>query len=120
MPDDAVHTTIETTAAAPSRRVYGPIALMVIACFGGWVMFNPGQGGLLSSASAQPAERPQPGEIGLVSASDQRKEVIAQLKAINSRLERVESMMTKGLSVKVTDMPVLKLPREDRPTREEK
>ena len=110
-----VQATNPTCAAHP-RRVYAPIAVAVAACFGAVVMLNPGQGGLLSSASAQQAasRAGEPGETGMVSAAEQRKEIISQLRTLNSKIERLESMMSKGLSVKVTDMPALKIPREEK------
>lgn len=110
MPDE---TDNVTTPAPHARRVYGPIALTVAACFGAVVFMNPGQGGMLSSASAQePASDPADG--GLVSAATQRKEIITQLRTLTTKLERLESMMSKGLSVKVTEMPAIKIPREEK------
>jgi hypothetical protein len=108
---DTAAATTATDERRP-RRVYLPIAGVIAACLGGVVLFNPGQGGLLASAQAQPAAG-QP-ETTMWSAAEQRKEMIAQLRAMNARLERVESMMSKGLSVKVTEMPAIRIPREEK------
>jgi hypothetical protein len=60
-------------------------------------------------ASAQPDTE---GTGGLVSAADQRKAQIAELRKISSRLDKIESRLAAGLNVKVTEMPELKLPKE--------
>jgi hypothetical protein len=52
------------------------------------------------------------GEAQMPNAFAQRKEIIAELRQMNGRLERLESRMAQGLSVKVTDMPAMKLPAE--------
>lgn len=38
-------------------------------------------------------------------ATEQRKQIIAQLVQMNERLTRVETKLTTGISVKVTEMP---------------
>ena len=47
---------------------------------------------------------------GLSNALEQRKQIIAELRTLNARMERIESKLAAGLNVKVTDMPALKLP----------
>ncbi len=42
---------------------------------------------------------------GRVSAAEQRKQMIGELRTIASRLDRIEGTLNKGLSVKVTSMP---------------
>ncbi len=48
---------------------------------------------------------------GRVNPADQRKQMIAELRNISQRLDRLESVISKGLTVKVTDMPEMKLPK---------
>jgi hypothetical protein len=48
------------------------------------------------------------GGQGLLSAADQRKTMIDELRATNSRLERIEALLSKGLTVKVSEMPAAK------------
>jgi hypothetical protein len=92
------------------RLGYQNAALTAIAVFLGLSLVNGGGVTSPSSASAQP-ENESPG--GLISASEQRKVMIAELKAMNGRLERIESKLAAGgVNVKVTDMPALKLPPE--------
>lgn len=43
--------------------------------------------------------------------AEDRVQMIAELKNISQRLERLEATIAKGLSVKVTDMPEMKLPK---------
>lgn len=57
----------------------------------------------------QPADD---GEQGRISAAEQRKQIIAELKSIQTRIEKLEGVLAKGISVRVTEMP----PREgDKP-----
>ena len=70
-----------------------------------------GLGSALSpaSASAQP-ESPDTG--GMLSGAEQRKQQYTEMKRTNAHLEKIEAMLSAGLSVKVTDMPELKLPKD--------
>jgi hypothetical protein len=58
-----------------------------------------------AAASAQP-------EGGLSNALEQRKQMIAELRAMSGRLERIESKISGGLDVRVKDMPPIKFPPE--------
>ena len=54
----------------------------------------------------------QSGEAGgarLVSAAEQRKVIIAELRSLSSRIERLESVLARGVNVKVIDMPAVRL-----------
>jgi hypothetical protein len=46
----------------------------------------------------------------MVSAAEQRKQIIQELKQISTRLQRLESRLDREMSVKVTDMPEIKIP----------
>lgn len=66
----------------------------------------------LDTISANPriagAAWAQPGgedESGRISAAEQRKQIIAELKGMSARLERLETQISKGINVKVTQMP---------------
>ncbi len=64
-----------------------------------------------SEARAQVGSPPDdPGASGqaMVSASEQRKTMIAELRRVASRLERIESKLATGINVKVTEMPAQK------------
>lgn len=65
-----------------------------------------GQVGIVGGAGTN-GSAPEP--QGLLSAADQRKTIIDELRSLNSRMERVESLLSKGLTVKVSEMPT---PRE--------
>lgn len=45
---------------------------------------------------------------GLISAADQRKQMIAELRVISQRIDAVEKRLAKPLSVKVLEMPAQK------------
>jgi L-asparaginase/Glu-tRNA(Gln) amidotransferase subunit D len=93
-----------------SGRTYTNVALTAVAVLLGLLaldMRSPGSA-FVNNATAQPGGTIGSGSDdsqGLVSASEQRKQMITELKAIASRLERVESQLGKGLNVKVTSMP---------------
>jgi hypothetical protein len=63
----------------------------------------------LPAASAQPG---QPEAGGLTNAIEQRKVMINELRAMNGRLDRIETRLNGNMEVKVKDMPPLKLPPE--------
>ena len=81
-----------------------------------------GQSGGGSIAVAQPAARlSDSGDdaAGRISAAEQRKEIISQLRNISTRLEHLESTIAKGISVKVTQLPAdsgSDTASDDRPT----
>lgn len=60
-------------------------------------------GGSAAYASGQPETAG-----ALVSAADQRKQIIAELRTMSQRLDAVEKRLAKPLQVKVLEMPVQK------------
>jgi len=73
------------------------------------------------SAEAQPVTRvTESGEDmgGRISAAEQRKEMISVLKNLSTRLERLETSISRGISVKVTDMPAIRVERGTEGTEE--
>ncbi|HLO41997.1 MAG TPA: hypothetical protein VK176_13305 [Phycisphaerales bacterium] len=54
---------------------------------------------------------PTPPADARANPAEDRVQMIAELKNISQRLERLEATIAKGLSVKVTDMPEMKLPK---------
>lgn len=108
------------TVREPSRT-YTNTALTAIAVMLGVIAVNMSGGDELFSSKvhAQPqtftaAGTPEDAsQGGFVSAAEQRKIMIAELRNMAARLERVESLLSKGVSVKVTDMPPVNI--QDRP-----
>lgn len=106
------------TLAPQTDRTYTNVALTLIAgILAVQVLNQPGLGGLLPQASAQPSETEfSPDDpSGRISAAEQRKQMIAELRGMSARLDRVEAALTRGVSVKVTDMPAVRIndPRAD-------
>lgn len=96
------------------RRSYSNAALTVIALFLG-VLAVDRFTSAAPAAVAQQRSASQPGEPtegGMISAQEQRKAMIAELRGMSQRLDRIESTLHKGISVKVTEMPELKLPKD--------
>lgn len=59
-------------------------------------------------AQASASDDPQASAQALVSASEQRKIMIAELKRLAGKLDRIEAKLNAGISVKVTEMPAQK------------
>lgn len=88
-------------------RTYQNVALTVIAaCLGLLVLDRQGAVPDLgpAAASAQPGRQEQE-STGILSGLEQRKQMIGQLEAISGKLDRLESKLTAGLNVKVTNLP---------------
>ncbi len=96
----------------PNRpnRSYTNVMLTVIAGLLGVIAFDRASVDLTSRANAQPVEDVQPEDpTGRVSAAEQRKVMITELRNISVRLDRVEAALSRGISVKVVDMPPVRM-----------
>lgn len=60
----------------------------------------------------RPAAHTDPTEGGLISAAEQRKLMLVELRALNARLASIESTLGNGVNVSVTDMPEIKWPAQ--------
>lgn len=70
----------------------------------------------LSTATAGPIKSrtaSEPTGGGMVSAAEQRKTMIADLKSMNARLDKIEGLLSRGINVKVTEMPPIQLPKDN-------
>jgi hypothetical protein len=97
-------------------RAYQNIVLTAIAGLLalGLLERAPARGSALEApAVAQASEQPEGG--GLTNALEQRKQIIAELRTANGRLERIETRLKGRLEAKVTDMPPLRMPPEAKP-----
>lgn len=65
-------------------------------------------GGIVELASAQ-AQPGDPDHGGMTNELEQNKQIIAELRLMNGKLERLESKISAGLSVKVTSMPAIQV-----------
>ena len=63
-----------------------------------------------SQQAADPKEEPGRG-AGLISAADQRKQMIAELKKLSAKVDALDKSVQAGLTVKVSEMPEITLPR---------
>jgi len=57
------------------------------------------------------AQESRPGGA-LISAATQRKQMVEELRRMNTAIQGLEARLSGPLNVKVTDMPEIKLPRE--------
>lgn len=93
------------STTSPANRNATPIMLGVIAALLGLnlvatVMVGPG--------AIEPralAQQDDPNPTGFVAAAEQRKQMIAELKVLSARMERIESAIKAGVNVKVLSMP---------------
>jgi len=123
--------TVQPAYTGPTRqqRLFTNTILALIAGLLFAMMLDRGQGSLISQANAQhqpvqtvrggssggsnSASNDEPGEgTERVTAADQRKVMIAELRSLNARMEHVESVLSKGLTVKVSEMPPMQFPAD--------
>lgn len=89
----------------PSTVLMAVIAVML----GYLVLDRVDARGVSGRGAAAVASGSQPdGQSGLISAADQRKQMIAELKLISQRIDAVERRLAKPLQVKVLEMPAQK------------
>jgi hypothetical protein len=123
-------TTVQPSYNGPTRqqRLFTNTILALIAGLLFAMMLDRGQGSLISQANAQhqpvqtvhggssgnhSASNDEPGDATeRVTAADQRKVMIAELRSLNSRMEHVEAVLSKGLTVKVSEMPPMQFPAD--------
>lgn len=104
--------------AAPRRNGYQNAMLTAITVLLalGVIDRHAGSGdGLERLTGLQTAQaQPRPTQ-GLSNDLEQRERVIAELRALNGKVDRIEAKLNSGLSVKVTEMPPMRLPPEAKP-----
>ena len=88
-----------------AQRRYTNAALTVITGLLAMNALNQAGVSPVSTAYAQQGG----GEEGMVSAAEQRKVMISELRQLSGRMERMESALTRGINVKVLDMPPVRL-----------
>jgi len=101
--------------AAPRRSGYQNAMLTAIAVLLalGVIDRHAGSGDRVDRLTAPRAALAQPQtDGGLANKLDQNKQIISQLQMLNGKLDRIEAKLSSGISVKVTDMPPLKLPAD--------
>lgn len=92
------------------RRGYSNLMLTVIAALLALNLADRATspaGSIASVATQAHAQQSQPGEM--VSAAQQRKLMIAEIKSLGERIDKLDKTMRSGLSVKVTEMPPVRL-----------
>lgn len=86
-------------------RLLGAIALMLGVLIADRWADRLSQGPVAGEAAAL-AQGPDESEGGgRVSAAEQRKDMIAELRAMNRRLDKIDAALSKPLPVKVLEMP---------------
>lgn len=108
--------------SASTRRSphwYTNAALTAIAVLLGLHLLQGSGVSMVDTAQAQEGQRDKVTVVGgrpagddagsgLISAAEQRKAIISELRSINDRLERVESALARGINVNVKTMPAAK------------
>lgn len=94
----------------PSNKYLNSV-LTVIALMLGLVamerFFGSDSRGQMAVASAGPSE--ESGSVGLVNAADQRKQIIAELKSMNAKLDKMQGSIKSPMPVKVLEMPAIRV-----------
>jgi len=103
------------TPRPDGSRTYQNIVLTAIAALLGLGLLQhaPATGSALESPAIAQGEQPESG--GMTNALEQRKQIIAELRQLNGKLERIDTRLHGKLEVKVIDMPPLKMPADNRP-----
>lgn len=94
-----------------ARRPDSSTVLMaVIAVMLGFLVLDRvDERGVSGRGTAAAASGSQPeAQSGLISAADQRKQMISELRTISQRIDAVERRLAKPLQVKVLEMPAQK------------
>src|SRR5690606_16811220 len=91
------------------RRSYSNLMLTVIAGLLALSLVDRATSteGSIASVTAPAHAQNQPGEM--VSAAQQRKMMIAEIKGLGERIDRLDKTMRSGINVKVTEMPRVRL-----------
>lgn len=95
-----------TTTTTTGRRYLNGI-LTANAILLGLLALN-GMGLSFTSHSLAEGEQPRANDAdegGRISAAEQRKTMIAQLATLTQKMERLESMIAKGIPVRVLELP---------------
>lgn len=93
-----------TYTNAVLTAIAGLLTLNAVAQFTG-----PGAPAVSVARAAGPDE---PRSGGMISAADQRKQIISELKGLAGRIDTLEGLLARGVEVKVTDMPAVKMAKE--------
>jgi hypothetical protein len=64
--------------------------------------------------------QPDPDQGGMTNALEQRKIMIAELRSMSAKLDRLEAKLAAGVAVKVTSMPPPEKPKAEQPKPEPK
>src|ERR1051325_664878 len=114
--EDQTMSTSPTQTNAPTRRqrMFTNTVLTLIAGLLLAMMLDRGQGSLIPLAEAQHQAQPRTGGddgdgAERVSAAEQRKVIIAEMRSLNSRRENMEAVLRKPRTVKVTEMPPVQI-----------
>lgn len=101
---------MDTNRAQSGRPDGSKILLTAIALMLGVLVLDRVDGRAVQGRGASAiasGEQPE-ASTGLISAADQRKQMIAELREISQRLDAVEKRLAKPLQVKVLEMPAQK------------
>jgi hypothetical protein len=100
-----------THQSSSGARTYTNAMLTVIAILLGVALLDrAAPEPVVARAHAQPGAMPAPDEsTGLISAAEQRKIMIAELRQISTRLDKLDGAMSRVLNVKVVEMPPVRV-----------
>ncbi len=93
-----------------NKNSYRNGALTVIALSLGILALGqgPNRADAQISHAGQQVARPEGG--GLISAAEQRKQIMHEMRLLRRQVEQMNAMLRGGLSVRVTEMPEIRLP----------
>ncbi|TVQ61785.1 MAG: hypothetical protein EA378_08570 [Phycisphaerales bacterium] len=85
---------------------------LLLAAIAGLLLFQVADRMSVFEPAAAHAAQDRPG--GLISAAAQRQDIIKELKGLSTRMVAIEKQLQGELRVRVTDMPEIKIPRDEK------
>jgi TolA-binding protein len=92
----------------PSNKYLNSV-LTVIAVMLGLLATERFFGSSATGQTAMAAPSEETDTIGMVNAADQRKQIIAELKTMNSKLDKLQGSIKSPMPVKVLEMPAIRV-----------
>lgn len=92
-----------------SSNKYLNSVLTVIAVMLGLLATERFFGSSSTGQTAMAAPSEDNGNVGLINAADQRKQIIAELKSMNAKLDKMQGSIKSPMPVKVLEMPAIRV-----------
>ncbi len=93
----------------PNSSKYMNSVLTVIAVMLGLIATERFFGSSATGQTAMAGPSEDNGNVGLINAADQRKQIIAEVKSMNAKLDKMQGSIKSPRPVKVLEMPAIRV-----------